>query len=135
MTISWSSERGFTLVELMIAMVITMVGLMGLLRVVNMATEHNLKNQMREEAVLLAEEDMDKLRIRPFDQISTTFSPRAVPSRIRGFSKNYVVLRSSLNFPPAAATPTSKQIAVRIGWSYKNLSSHHEIRTMVANRQ
>ncbi len=46
-TISPQNNRGFTLVELMMAILITVVGLMGLLQAVNLAMGYNLKSQLR----------------------------------------------------------------------------------------
>ena len=51
-----SSSSGFTLIEVMVAMVITLVGLLGLLQSVNLATEHNIKNALRDEAVQVGED-------------------------------------------------------------------------------
>src|SRR5512136_2934964 len=87
---SHPNNGGFTLIELMAAMVITLVGLLGLLQAINVAMEHNLKNQLRDEAVLVAEQWMGNLKTRGFSQLSglsglpnDKFSARTVASQLR----------------------------------------------------
>src|SRR5512136_3093130 len=100
---SHPNNGGFTLIELMVAMVITLVGLLGLLQAINMAIEHNLKNQLRDEAVLIAEQWMGNLKTRGFNQLSGVsspqFTPRTVPSQLRARNVTYTVTRqcNSLN--------------------------------------
>lgn len=126
---SRSNNRGFTLLEVMVAMVITLVGLLGLLQSVNIATEHNVKNQMRDEALQIAEESLANLRSRPFARLTTAaagWAPRPVPGRFLGLDKNFVLTRWATPLP----NTNSVELRVRVGWSYKNVSSHHEVRTV-----
>lgn len=120
---SINNNRGFTLIEVLVAMVITLVGLLGLLQAVNLATEHNTKNQLRNEALQVGEDYMADLRVKPFDEISTNV---LVPSRLRGFQKDFVVIRSSTAIPNS----TARELSVKVSWAYKNVSSHHELRTV-----
>lgn len=114
----------------MVAMLITLVGLLGLLQSVNVATEHNLKNELREEAVQVGEDQMNSLRVKAFDNISSAYTPRQVPSRLLGFSKNYTVTRSSNPYPLPPDPATSKELIVNVGWTYKNESFQHEVHSM-----
>ena len=123
-TISRQNNAGFTLIEVLVAMVIIMVGLFGLLEAVGIATGQNMKNQQRDEAVFIGEERMADLMRRPFSLISTT--TLKVPSRIRGTDKPFVVERTAEQM----STTDSYEFIVRVGWSYKNMSSHHEVRSM-----
>lgn len=123
-TISRRNDAGFTLIELLVAMVIIMVGLLGLLEAVSIATGQNMKNQLRDEAVLIGEERMADLMRRPLSLISTT--TLNIPSRIRGTDKPFVVERKA----ERKALTDSYELVVSVGWSYKNISSHHEVRSM-----
>lgn len=53
-----NNQAGFTLIEFCVSVVIMMVGLLGLLQAVNMATIHNLDSLLRNEAVSLADTEM-----------------------------------------------------------------------------
>jgi type IV pilus assembly protein PilV len=116
---SKGNNRGFTLVEVMVAILIMMVGLLGLLTSVNVASEHNLKNHLRNEAVQIAGTAMSAQRIRHFDNLDAGVS--SVPSLIRGGTKNYTVTRSINNL-----SADSKEIIVEVDWTYKDVSFHHE---------
>ena len=118
-----SSSSGFTLIEVMVAMVITLVGLLGLLQSVNLATEHNIKNALRDEAVQVGEDYLSDLRGRPLANISGV---RIVPSRLRGNQKSFVVTQST----NVMSNSNARELIVRVSWSYKNVSSHHEVRTI-----
>jgi type IV pilus assembly protein PilV len=114
------------MIEVLVAMVIILVGLLGLLQSVNVATEHNLRNQLREEAVQIGEEYMNTLRLKPFSIISSPYSPRYAPSRLRGITKNYVVIMSNNIMPNSNA----RELVVKVGWAYKNISSQHQVSTV-----
>jgi type IV pilus assembly protein PilV len=127
--ISTQSDAGFTLIEVMVAMLITLVGLLGLLNAVNMATEHNLKNQLRDEAALIAEQWMANLKARGFSQISgvggtTPFSSRVVNSKIRSGKTVYTVDRPCSNLGSGGSTA---QLTVKVTWYNKGQQFNHSI--------
>jgi type IV pilus assembly protein PilV len=103
----------------MVAMVIMMVGLLGLLQSVNIATDVNLKNHLRDDAARVAEGVMNDMRTSPFDAV---FNPlTAVPSRLRNSNKVYSVRRSVTDMT------TSKKYQVTVKWAYKNYSVSQSI--------
>ncbi len=132
MATSLFNDRGFTLVELMVAILITLVALLGLFEAVNVATEQNLKNHQRDEAIKIAEMWMNRFRAVPFEQISTCpacagqtyrYSQRSVPSNLRGVLRPYALNRSTV----VSGTGNSVELVVRVAWSYKNMSTVHEV--------
>lgn len=117
-------NSGFTLVELLAAMVIMLVGLLGLLQSVNIAMEYNLKNQMRNEVARVAQDAMNDMRSRPFDSVSST--TRIVPTTLRNINRNYTVIRSI----GSTGTAASKTYQVDVRWLYKNVSTTHSVMTV-----
>ena len=104
-------------------MLIMLVGLLGLLQSVNLAMEHNLRNQLRDEAVLIAEQTMGNLKTRAFNQISTPqFSPRTVKSQLRGGNFNYTMKRVC-----TVTGTTTAQLAVTVEWRYKGSDYSHSV--------
>ena len=138
-----SSDCGFSLIELLIAMLVMVVGLMGLLKSVEVATVQNLQNQMRDEAIQVTERQLSLWRSVPFASISTCltngtqstcsatpptyqYTPVPVPSQLRGVNRTYMVTRSTIAAPDGSAV----DLGVRVKWSFKNMSTAHEVHTV-----
>ena len=66
------NDKGFSLIEVMIAMVVLTIGLLGLLQAVNVSMEHNLKNSLRDNAVIVGEQQMNILLNLGFNAIQDT---------------------------------------------------------------
>jgi type IV pilus assembly protein PilV len=133
--ISPQNNRGFTLVELMMAIMITVVGLMGLLQAVNVAMEHNLKSQLRDEAVLIGEQQMGALKAMRFGQVAAS-STGKVDSRLRGgFTQFYTVKSESTTWsapPDQPDVPDAKLLIVTVTWTYKGITNTHEVRSTIS---
>jgi|SRR6185369_12455823 len=119
------NRSGFSLVELMAAMVIMLVGLLGLLQTVNIAMEYNLKNQMRNEVVRIGDEVMSGMRAQPFDQVFTSVT--TIPTRLRNINRSYSVRRNVNAIPNPTPVVASRQYQVDVRWVYKNVSTTHSI--------
>jgi type IV pilus assembly protein PilV len=128
-----SDNRGFTLIEMMVAIVILMIGMLGLLQAINLALEVNLRNQLREEGVNVAERVMNELKGQGFDAIPAS-STLTIPSKIRGSTRNYTVQANAvvLASDPVTALPTTKRLEVTTEWSYKGVTYRNRISAPVS---
>ncbi len=124
-----SNRAGFTLVELLAAMVIMMVGLLGLLQTVNVALLHNMTNQLRGDGIQVADEQMALEMTKPFDLISTNATPNTKTIRrdINLTFKNYSVTRMG-----TAVSSNTKSVVVTVGWKYKGQSYSHSISSLLS---
>jgi len=123
---SQPNNAGFTLIEVMVSIILLMVGMLGLLEALNMASHQVLRNGLRSEAVKLAENQMVDLKIRPYYTISSAYPFLSISSRIRGGAGKYRVSRNSREI----STDISKELLVRVSWKYRNMSTFHEVRTI-----
>lgn len=128
-------NRGFTLIEVMMAILILMVGMIGLLQAINLTMEVNLRNQVREEAVYVGEKVMNEMRGRGFDNISVAAVPSQlcsyqtyqIPSRLRGINRTYDVTRSSRVLSMLDSKPATKELTVLVNWTYKGTTYENRV--------
>lgn len=113
------NEGGFTLIEFLVAIVILMIGMLGLLQAVNVALQYTTTTQLRNDAVAVGDAEMSRELAKPFDLISvpTTASRKSVQIGL----KNYSVARSG------ADMTNSKQVNVQVSWTYKRNRYTHDV--------
>jgi len=128
--ISNRNSSGFTLIEVMVAIVIMMVGLLGLLQSINVAMEFNLKNHMRDEAVYVGERYLNELKGKGFGNISASYSTLTVKSRIRGEKGSLTVDRSSTDMGSS-----TKRLQVLVKWKYKGVEYENRVVAPISTSQ
>ena len=136
-SVSLINKSGFTLIEFCVAVLIMMVGLLGLLQAVNLATEHNLGTLLRNEAISLADEHMIAAKVMPFSSLGT--ATNYINRKTRAGFNNYSVVQTtqvshSVIHPVTnVATATSQEVSVRVSWRYKGYKLDHTISTLIVN--
>ncbi|HJV66696.1 MAG TPA: prepilin-type N-terminal cleavage/methylation domain-containing protein [Geomonas sp.] len=122
-----SSSRGFTLVEVMMAMLILTVGLVGLLQSIQVAYLHNARNKVREEAVQLAEEQMNDLKSLSYDRVTANHTIKVDRTFSGGKRKFLVATRCQEVGRNDAGPARSKRVTVGVGWVFNSMTTWHEI--------
>ena len=120
MTISRPNNKGFTLIEVMVAMIIMVVGLLGLLKSIGIVMKQNTDNQQRDEVVRVAEEAMNGMRSQSLDSAFTPIT--TVQSKLRSGNARYTVIRTGTTMPSGSV---KYQVTVR--WKFDNHSTTHTI--------
>lgn len=123
------NNKGFTLVEFLVAIVILMVGLLGLLQTVNVAINSNLQNQLRNEAVVVADRAMAHELAKGFDAVSTSTNNVNATRRVLNGFKNFSVSRTGTAFQ------NSKEIRFEVSWRYKGARYTHNAGGLVSKAQ
>jgi type IV pilus assembly protein PilV len=120
------NSRAFTLVEVMVSIIILTIGLLGMLTVINLAITTNLQNEMRNQAVLIAEQQMAQKKSLPFENITAT-GEKSINSQtvMRAAITNFTVTQSVDN------VGNSKQVNIGVTWKVKGNKYEHAITTLV----
>lgn len=129
---SKQNSAGFTLIEVMVSVLVLTVGMLGLLQTIILATDQNLRNQMRTEAVQIGETNMHEMRERAFANLTGNHPVEifTVPSRLPGLEKDYTVTKTI-----APVTNASRNLIVDVKWKFKNFTAHHQVSSMRANEK
>jgi hypothetical protein len=129
------NDKGVSLVEVMIALVVLLLIFIGLLQAALLGIDHNMRNLLREEAVSISAQRLEEVRNRPFNNVVSD-SGTAVTIAACTTDPNYPVLEQR-NFrnmqrdfgsrmtvtdilEPDGVTINTKQIVILVRWEYKN---------------
>ena len=126
-----NNRSGFTLLEVLVALVILMVGMMALLSAATNAISLNMDNILRDEAVQIGDSKMRVVKgnkaatfVSPFQNLSTTSHQT---SKLRSKSTPYTVTLSS-----SSTGGNSNLLHVLVSWNFKNNTKQHEFSTLKA---
>lgn len=122
-----SSESGFTLIEFLVAIVILMVGMLGLLQMVNVALNHNLQNQLRNEAVNVLDAEMGKEIAKGYNQGVITVRNYTSSRQILNAFKLYSVSQTGVTLQ------NSREINFQVSWRHKGVRYTHEASSVLTN--
>ena len=111
------NKEGMTLIEVLIAIVITFIVFLGLSASGIFVLNENIKNSLRDEAVSVAGMEMEQARNLPFDNLYAapgTQSVDNVTRQIRGLTVNYGVTRTVTRF---GTDPNNLQVSINVTWT------------------
>lgn len=128
-----NNASGMTLVEVLVSIAIAFIVFLGLSASGLVVLNENLKNDLRDEAVNVAEQEMIAVRGMPFDNLAAVDNTTVTVTRaIRGVAKNFTVTRT---VPPIGADPDNRQLTINVAWTRieNNLtqSYNHQVATIV----
>ena len=124
-------NSGFTLVEAMVAIVILFISMMALLWALSMAVQHNMQNLMMNEAVKIADDQMNSLRTdKAFADLVTDATGVSVFRIFRNSKIEYKVTWAVQDL--SAASNHSRVIQVNVNWKWKNSDHRHAISSIVS---
>jgi len=123
-------EAGFTLIEVMMAMLVMTIGLMALMQALGYSISRNFSNKLRIDAVMIADRAMMHDRVKPFATISSVNTIEKVPFAL-GFV-NYSVLAKVTKIG-SSAPRTVKNIHYTVTWRDKTVRKQHSLTTVIGD--
>jgi prepilin-type N-terminal cleavage/methylation domain-containing protein len=106
-------QQGFTLMETSIAMVVMMVGALGIASLFCFSTQNNIGGSERALAMAVAQQQLEQLRSVSYED--TTLEVGTVTSTVRSAEQNYSVERTVAQEINEDGTPKQlKKITIRV---------------------
>jgi Tfp pilus assembly protein PilV len=120
------NNGGMTLVEVLVSLVIVFVVFLGLSASGLVVLNENIKNEMRDEAVNVAEMEMQKVRKIPFTTIAdnTHLENRQIRNMNVGYNVVWAVANPDGTTP--ASDPNNRRVTINVTWTR---IENHQART------
>lgn len=142
------NEKGLTLVEVIIAVVIMLLVSLALMQTALLSIESNFRNVIRDEAVNIAEMRMNETRNIPFESLASDPMPgddlvltdcqnppvndlSSYPVRINRGLRNIAAFDFGTRRSVIPMGSDNRQITVLVRWVYKNECYTHSVSTIV----
>ena len=134
------NKRGFTLIEVLIAMTLLLIGIMALLYTVSISISNNLQNVLRDEAVNVAAQQMTFVRNTPFNTIAGTIPIGSTATISIGLSSGTGIIARNLRNTSVAYTVQTNvtvmtadtlSVQVIVSWSYRGAVARHSVTSMM----
>lgn len=135
MTINLRGKRGFTLIEVMVALLILAVGMMALVIGIMKALDYSLMDEMRKDAIKIAQEQQEAARNMDYNAIpqipATAPGGQQITREVRKQLVPYTVF-CTLPPPPAAAAGLGGRIVeFKVQWKFKGITYTYDQQTIV----
>lgn len=136
------SRAGFSLVEVMIALLITLVVFLAMMQAVLLSIDANAKNALRNEATSIAESRMTAARNMAFDLVLTDAGAISDCPEEFTFGTGQKITRTirnaSVDFcTNVTVTPTAdgnnKRVEITVGWDWRGEYASLDIMTIRRN--
>lgn len=119
------NKKGFTLIEVLVAICILSISMLAILEAVVITMEHNLNNVSRDESVRIAEAKMNELRNTAFSTLASGSSN--VTRNFRNFTRTFNVQWTINNL-----SANSIAIVVMVTWTHRGIQHTHSVTSMVS---
>jgi type IV pilus assembly protein PilV len=113
----------------MISMLVLLIGMLGSLVGVMAAADHNLGNALRDEAVKIAQEQLEDARTGQFALVVNGNTP--VQRQVR---KTLYTFQVTTNVASGGLSNSLKLVTVTVQWTFKNQNRSHLAETIVRQR-
>jgi prepilin-type N-terminal cleavage/methylation domain-containing protein len=113
-------KKGLTLVEVMISLVVLLLVFLALLQTALVSIDSNMTNVLRDEAVNIAEEQMNVARNTAFSNLAVAPpAPVLLPLEQRSI-RNIVAFTYTVTRTVTLVNADTKQVVINVTWDWKD---------------
>lgn len=125
------NDRGSSIIEVLVALVLTSIIFAGLVQSSLVSMNMNMKNLLRDEAISIAEDRVNEAKNLAFDALAT--EDEDYKRTIRGGNADSFIFNvQTIVIPhPGPTNPSNKQIDITVRWTWKGNTYQHAISTLV----
>jgi type IV pilus assembly protein PilV len=136
------NKKGLTLVEILIALVITLVLFLAMMQTSLLSIDMNTRNLIRDESVKIAEERINEARNDPFNTLVSDTGYISGDARCPAdFPPSGIVFERNLrkiagfdlctNMTVNVLNPDSREVVVTVGWVWKGEEFTHTVSSIM----
>ncbi len=117
-----SNNKGVTLIEVMISLVVLLLVFLGLMQTALLSIDSNVRNVFREEAINVASESMNELQVVAFGDPILTAGTNCQNPPAGDFTRNFRNLTKTFRVCNVITDldANTKSVEVAVGWDHKN---------------
>lgn len=123
------TERGFTLIEALVAMLVLSVILLGALQGLMVSYKTSSTNTLRNEAVSIAEETANALRNTPYANLVDGTTTNTISRQIENASVPFTVTQVVAD----SVASVAKSIQITVTWNHQGQTITHTATILVGN--
>lgn len=115
-------KRGFTLIEVMVTLVILAFGMLASVIGIMSALDHNMINEMRNEAMKIAQEQEETVRNTPYASINQNIpNTQQIYRQVRKQTVCYTVAFTPTPYISSATGIGMTLVQFKVTWNFKKL--------------
>jgi prepilin-type N-terminal cleavage/methylation domain-containing protein len=131
-----SGKGGFTLIEVLVSLVILAFGMLAAIVGIMAGIDQNMRNEMRNDAMKIAQEQEEAVRNMPYAGIQNLpTTPQIISRQVRKNLVNYTVTFAQ---PTVVASPLNAGMTLTqftVQWAYKTQKYSYVLQTVVRQMQ
>ncbi|MCE5333990.1 MAG: prepilin-type N-terminal cleavage/methylation domain-containing protein [Desulfobacteraceae bacterium] len=124
------NKAGFTLVEVLVAMLILAIGMLGSVLGMMTALNHSLGNELRNEAIKIAQHVAEEARNMPYSSVQKIPSTQTVNMQVRKSLASFTV--NTVTTPASGYSVHGvTKLSITVQWTLKKKTHSYLLETVV----
>ena len=133
-------RNGFSLIEALIALFVFLVAILGIFSTLNLSYKTNMSNLVMSEAVKVAQQEINKVKTLPFDNVTDSYLNPPGLSSCDPSNPNASVKRQIRNltisygryYEVRQLSPNIKEVKLTVCWDYQGKKHDYVITTIIS---